>query len=135
LKPLAVREVTGNLKTYGKVPMVQEENKQRPENDVFEVVARSMKRPAPPPDLFEHIEASVSAVAEDELAERKSKGDYGRGAGGRSSEMSWAKGPKPGKDDKKSANKGERRGKKAHIDAQMRGESAETDIISSMLGE
>ena len=69
------------------------------------------------------------------LDERKSKGDYGRGAGGRASELSWKSGSKPDKDVKKAANKGERRGKKAHIDAQMRGEDIEELALSALLGE
>lgn len=80
-----------------------------------------------PSTIMEDIESSVSEVIDD-LTERKSKGDYGRGAGGRSSELSWKSGPKPGKDAKKAASKGERRGKKDHIDAQMRGEGTEDGI-------
>lgn len=60
--------------------------------------------------------------SESGLEERKQAADYSRGASGRSSELSWKRGPKPPKEAKKAAARGERRGKKGHIDAQMRGE-------------
>lgn len=71
-----------------------------------------------------------AAGLEEGLSEGKRPGDYSRGGGGRASELSWSKGPKPPKDYKVAAKRGERHSKKKHIDAQMRGEG-----LSNALGD
>lgn len=103
------------------------------ERELFEMIEKCTPGGVPE-SIMESLEAGVAEVIDD-LHERKSKGDYGRGAGGRSSELSWKSGPKPNKDTKKAASKGERRGKKAHIDAQMRGEDIEELALLALLGE